>query len=423
MAIRFYLTRPQSDASTSIYALIRFKGAVLKYYTNEQIKPIQWSTTKGEAKPTAESINANLRKFVALVDKTINSYKHDNELQHPTVDKLRALLDAAYKGQKDANTFESYYLDFVNDIKEGKRTNKDGTKFGFRRVQEYKNTFEHIKDFKAKVKGRYKNEITFELLDSKFTRDFKHYLETEHNHKPNTIAKVVKIIKAVLLAAIADSVTKPTALLAEVLPSAPSDDISLNAEQLQALSSAVVEDTHKVVRDLFVVGCYTGLRLSDLKVLTTASVQGDFLEVVTQKTNSRIVIPLHDEVKRIVGEYGGKLPTPPSDQHLNLTIKQICSAIPQFSAMYNRRVVVEGKNTTEAIPLHAMVKSHTMRRTFATLMYKAGIPTKSIMAVTGHKTEASFTKYLKLTTDDHAQIMAMHWERMKGNVSNLKAVV
>jgi integrase len=422
MAIRFYLTRPNGDASTTIFSRISYKGGTLKYYTNEKIKPIQWSATKGQAKPTAEIINVNLRQFEAIVDNAINAYKNDNKQQHPSLDKLRSVLDAAYKGQKDAKTFETYYIAYLNEIKEGKRTN-EGINFGLRRIQDYANTFEHLTEFKAKVKGRYKREITFELLDDKFARDFKHYLETVQKHNPNTIAKVLKMLKAVIRAAIADNVIKDAALLTAKLPSADTDDISLSIEQLQALSTAALDGTMKEIRDLFVVGCYTGLRISDLKTITTASLEGDFLEVVTQKTSHKIVIPLHDEVKRIVSEYGGKLPKPPSDQHLNVCIKQICATIPQFNAMFTRRIVVEGKKTTEAIPLYAMVKSHTMRRTFATLMYKAGIPTKSIMAVTGHKTEASFTKYLKLSNEEHAEIMAMHWERMKGNVSNLKLVV
>jgi len=35
------------------------------------------------------------------------------------------------------------------------------------------------------------------------------------------------------------------------------------------------------------------------------------------------------------------------------------------------------------------------------------------MAITGHKTEKAFMKYIKVTSDDHAKIMAGIWSEKK----------
>ena len=67
-----------------------------------------------------------------------------------------------------------------------------------------------------------------------------------------------------------------------------------------------------------------------------------------------------------------------------------------------------------------LVSSHTARRTFASLEYLAGTPTVTIMAVTGHKTTSAFLSYLKLSPDEHAKIMQLHWE--KRQKAQLKAV-
>jgi hypothetical protein len=39
-------------------------------------------------------------------------------------------------------------------------------------------------------------------------------------------------------------------------------------------------------------------------------------------------------------------------------------------------------------------------------MYKAGIPSISIMRITGHTTEKAFMKYIKITAEENAELMA-----------------
>ena len=49
-----------------------------------------------------------------------------------------------------------------------------------------------------------------------------------------------------------------------------------------------------------------------------------------------------------------------------------------------------------------LVKTHTARRSGATNIYLAGIPTIAIMKITGHKTEKEFMKYIKITEEQTA---------------------
>ena len=43
-------------------------------------------------------------------------------------------------------------------------------------------------------------------------------------------------------------------------------------------------------------------------------------------------------------------------------------------------------------------------------MYLRGIPVITIMAITGHKTEKAFLRYIKVTPDEHAKIMMGYWQ-------------
>ena len=56
----------------------------------------------------------------------------------------------------------------------------------------------------------------------------------------------------------------------------------------------------------------------------------------------------------------------------------------------------------ETKPKYDLVTSHTARRSFATNAYLAGLPPISIMKITGHKTESSFMKYIKISEKENA---------------------
>ena len=54
-------------------------------------------------------------------------------------------------------------------------------------------------------------------------------------------------------------------------------------------------------------------------------------------------------------------------------------------------------------PKYELVRSHTARRTAATLMYLAGMDVFNICAVTGHSSIAMLKKYIKADEIDRAR--------------------
>jgi integrase len=58
--------------------------------------------------------------------------------------------------------------------------------------------------------------------------------------------------------------------------------------------------------------------------------------------------------------------------------------------------------------------SHTARRSFATNLYLQGYPAIEIMKITGHKTESSFLKYIKVNKAAAAKRLSTHMKRYWG---------
>ncbi len=55
-----------------------------------------------------------------------------------------------------------------------------------------------------------------------------------------------------------------------------------------------------------------------------------------------------------------------------------------------------------------LLSSHTARRSFATNYYLLGFPTIDLMKITGHRTERSFLKYIKVSKLDTAKRLSEH---------------
>ena len=161
----------------------------------------------------------------------------------------------------------------------------------------------------------------------------------------------------------------------------------------------------EITRDLFIVACWTGLRFGDWKDLSGANINNDTMVVHTHKTNTTVVIPLHPMVKAIIAKYNGVLP---KCTHKTHTLKHIrkCAELAGITEEVSLGRIKGGQSIIKTGAKSQFIMNHTARRSFATNMYLRGVPSLSIMAITGHTTEANFLKYIKVDKLQHARIVA-----------------
>ena len=112
-------------------------------------------------------------------------------------------------------------------------------------------------------------------------------------------------------------------------------------------------------------------------------------------------------VKRIFEKYDYQFPKPISNQKYNEFLKDIARMAGITTPVTRTRTIV-GKLTTTTVPKYELVTSHTARRSFATNAYLADVPNLEIMKITGHKTEAAFLKYIRISAEESAKKMAKH---------------
>jgi integrase len=163
------------------------------------------------------------------------------------------------------------------------------------------------------------------------------------------------------------------------------------------------------VRDIFIIGCYTGLRFSDLSQIRSENFikNGSQLKLKTIKTGETVIIPIHWTIQETLKKYDGQLPRSISNQKMNDYLKELGK-----KAEFKDKIVLSktqgGKQTFVTKEKWQLITVHTARRSFATNMFLAGVPTISIMKITGHRTERAFMKYIKVSQEQNADKLSEH---------------
>jgi integrase len=191
------------------------------------------------------------------------------------------------------------------------------------------------------------------------------------------------------------------------------DDIYLTLDELNRIWALEYKvDTKKEqARDLFLIGAFTGLRVSDYNSISNnniTEVNGvKMLKVKTTKTGQVVAIPLHPIVLTILNKYNGNPPQSMPEQKINEKIKDVCLDAGIDDVEYINKTK-GGLKITEKKHRFELVKTHTARRSFCTNAYLSGMSSLDIMSISGHKTESAFMKYIKVTPEQVAIKMSVH---------------
>lgn len=169
-------------------------------------------------------------------------------------------------------------------------------------------------------------------------------------------------------------------------------------------------------RDLFLLGCLTGQRVSDYKRVSDDMIETiigtrKFLHLRQEKTNKDVYVPYSDTIRDILSRYNGEMPKV-NIQIFGNRIKVIgllCGWV-ESAGLQEHKGLLQYPSTKRFCDA---IKTHTARRTFATNAYKNGVPLSAIMAVTGHSSEDMLRRYLKLGSKERALLAAVEFDKVK----------
>lgn len=434
----FYLKDKFSEKETPIILYIRYDGHRLRYYTGKSIEPKFWSEDSQQVRLVKEFPTAKIfyNRLKYIKDEAEKIYEElENDLGRiPSTIELKSKLDEVLKEIPEADkdeaeripTFLELFQRFIQDSQDGTRLTASGKRFDKRSIQKYNTVFDTLEKFGKSY------HLTFDTIDKNFYTKFVAYLNKEQSKtvngekviiKPsftvNTIGKYIQVLKTFLTYATENGYNTNMFFQSRIFkaPKVPGFSIYLTETEIRQILELDLKETPHLerVRDLFVVGCWTGLRFSDFTTIRPENVKDEYLEIKTFKTGEKVIIPIHPMVREIMAKYDGKYPNslPPaiSNQKMNAYLKEIAKKVDCLKVPVEVERIKGGLKTMTKQDKWELVTTHTARRSFATNVFKSGFPAISLMKITGHRTEKAFLLYIKVTPEENAKLLMDHWRK------------
>lgn len=414
--------RNRSDKGASINLRVTLgRGMQWRYATGYSLKRLEhWNKTtqkvRNVAGEPAAVMNYQLQKLLLAVNEAYAGARREGEVQDKAF--FKGVVDAFRAGEGELSkrkakwTLSEAFDQFIT-YQDNPDKRHNGKRVKASTLKTYRGTLNLLNFYKAGTQA-------VRSVDMDWYNDFCCKCEAGGRDglplSANYIGKCVKNVKRVLRFSEESG--------QEVHPAFKSRSFEVLSEQVESiyltedeidllltLDLSGASESLRVSRDLFIVGCYTGLRVSDYQRLSREHIVDcdgvSVFRIRAQKTGVEVFIPIHPKVNGILAQYGGDTPPFQHEQVLNRNLKEL-----GLLAGIDRKEKVQrtrgGQLVTDTVMRCDLMQSHTARRSFCTNAYKAGVDTLQIMAISGHKTQENFLRYIRVTREEQAVLMSRH---------------
>jgi len=442
----FRLTKNEKDALDKrrkidkpvkmLYARLRDTDIDIPIRMGIKLDITRWNNDKQLLNASRENalnydeINSKLRNFkVHVNDEIAKALLNGEDINNTWLENIISSFfnKSVSKGDADINIYFIDYVKYFIERSRSSRVNSKGKPIGKRTIQDYEKTLRKLEKYEKLTRKRIKHLN----IDLKFHNDFIDFCRNYEALADKTIGGEIKNLITFLHSAELDGIKVSQDFKRRDFyqPDNETYDVVLTEEEIFLIRDFDLSSSPRLdnARDWFIIGIWTGLRVGDLLSLTIDKIERrangkDYIQIVTGKTQNPVVLPLHNDVKSILAKRGGNFPYKISDQKFNKYIKEVAekagiSQIVKGACMIETKIKeIDSSEKTVSrkqignYPKFQLITSHTCRRTFATYHY-GKLPNFVIMAITGHKSERVFLRYIKKTPNECADSFLELWNK------------
>ena len=381
------------DGLMPIRILFRINSAVIKRNTGLSCKLEDWQNNRVKANTKKEKyygydiINEKLSEIESKIQ-DISLFFRANKIK---INKELFIEKFDSKEEIKPSVFYDFFECFDEYIEKGKLTKTPNTTKGQTTVKNYLENFSNETDF----------DISFDRINDFFFDSLMMYSYQTKEIKQNYFAKIIKVLKSFLSWATEKGYNTNREFEKFRAAEHDIDIVYLSFDELMKLYEKDFDnDRLSHVRDFYCMGCFTGLRFSDLSKLHLANISEDHIVLSIQKTKTQNhAIKLNKYAKAILEKYKGTIYEPLpiiSSQKFNEYIKECCE-LAEITQSFTIHWFVGNKKKSLTQPKCKFITSHTARKTFITNSLLLGMEPKAIKKIANIKKDAVLDKYMKVT--------------------------
>ncbi|WP_298707364.1 phage integrase SAM-like domain-containing protein [Chitinophaga sp.] len=294
------------------------------------------------------------------------------------------------------------------------------------------NVFKTMKEHVLAYETYREAPITFESFDYSFYEGFVDFLTYEYIQPRRkiptkglrlaSIGKTVKHLRLFLRDRMRRKIIPPIDLSDFKILDEDADAIYLTSAEIMRIYYLDLTDRPDLApcRDLFVLGCLTGLRFSDFTSLKGSDIRKGMLHKKQEKSDHWVVVPLRKQAEEIFTErFRGGIPV-----FSNVMFNRLIKEVAQLAGIVEPVRFTHKKGNKDIVtirPKWGWVTSHTCRRSFCTNEFLAGTPVELIMRISGHKSLRDFYRYIRITPEEAGRKIREIWEK-RGEIDKLSLV-
>ena len=389
----------------------KLSDGIFKKSLGFKILPAYWD------KVTERCVTTNLDRTTANTHKSINALLHKIEqyIEVRTIDARYTgfHLTCAELGDKVADLtgrkkhieevagFFDHCEAIITDMREGKILTQYGKRYSPDTLKCYEM---YLRNFE-----RYNPALSWHGITLEFYRSFIKWCN-DQDYSLNYIGQHLNKLIVLMKEARRRKLHNNTAYLDDDFKKIQEDteDISLTPAEVNAIAKKhLANPLWDIARDWFIIGCYLGLRVSDVKRLNKdVNFTADSVVIANEKTDTRVAVPINPAIRAIMMKWDG-LPTKMTDIEINRYIKKVCE-ICGINAPVLYFLTKGGNRRDFYLKKYEMVSCHTMRRFFITELLRLKTPDNQVMQLAGIKKHATLLRYKKITPEENAQQMKDH---------------
>lgn len=314
------------------------------------------------------------------------------------------------------NDSKDIYLTDFGDFWNDNKANlwKVGPKKLLSKVQksQYKKIISQLKDFEKSV--GYKLVLKDMTLDNFY--EIVNYFE-ENDYNSSTISRNIDRVRFFLNRASEEGLKVSNVRSQRVYIDKDSEEIEKPYLTSLEINKIINTDFSfdpelNIAKQNYTILLFTGLRGSDgLKKLDITNIDNGFIKIKTSKTGQTVVLPVHDEIKKVIKQNFGNLPPKINLTDFNKAIKRIAQVCEIDQLIEGKLFDSKKKRKVKGIyKKYELLSSHSCRRGFATL-YKDVISIDAMCSLLGWSSSAMFKIYNQTTKEEYAKELQKSWSK------------